>query len=180
MKRHTVCLTVVLTFISFLSNAREQILFVSRQHGNDEIYRQFPGGRTQRLTFDEGRDLHPALSPDGKKMAYVSTIDEVFEIAVLDFKSGKHQQLTFSPKSDFHPTWSPDGRRIAFSSERDGDLDIFIVDSTGKNLTKMTDNFPWDDRSPHWSPVSQKIVFTSNRVGEANELYLLDARTGVQ
>ena len=180
MKHHTVCFAVVLTFTSFLASAREQILFVSGRHGNDEIYRQFPGGRTQRLTFDEGRDLHPALSPDGTKMAYVSTIDKVFEIAVLDFKSGKSQQLTFSPKSNFHPTWSPDGSRIAFSSERDGDFDIFVMDSTGKNVTKMTDNFPWDDSWPHWSPTSQKVVFTSNRDGGAEQIYLLDVQTGIQ
>ena len=178
--RRTVFFTVVFTIISFPVCAREQILYVSNRHGNFEIYRHFPGAKTQRLTFDDGRDLSPALSPDGKKMAYVSTIDKVFEIAVLDFKSGKREQLTFSLKSNRHPTWSPDGSRIAFSSERDGDSDIFIMDSTGKNVTKMTDNFPWDDNSPHWSPTSQKVVFISDRDGEGDEIYLLDTQTGNQ
>ena len=178
--KHYILFAVGLTFVAFLTSANEQILFESNRHGNDEIYRQFPGGRTQRLTFDEGRDLHPALSPDGTKMAYVSTIDKIFEIAVLEFKSGKRQQLTFSLKSNLHPTWSPDGSRIAFSSDREGDSDIFIMDSTGKNVTKMTDNFPWDDSWPHWSPVSQKVVFTSDRDGGADEIYLLDAQTGIQ
>ena len=178
--KHRVLFMVGLALVPFFASAREQILFVSGRHGNDEIYRHFPGAKTQRLTFDEGGHYYPALSPDGKKMAYVSTIDKVFEIAVLDFKSGKRQQLTFSLKSNRHPTWSPDGSRIAFSSERDGDSDIFIMDSTGKNVTKMTDNFPWDDSSPHWSPTSQKVVFISDRDGKANEIYLLDTQTGNQ
>lgn len=177
---HCIVFAVSLMFVALLANAAEQILFVSNRHANDEIYRHFPGGRTQRLTFDEGRDFHPALSPDGTKMAYVSTIDKVFEIAVLDFKSGKRQQLTFSLKSNHHPTWSPDGRRIAFSSEREGDFDIYVMEATGKNVTKMTDNFPWDDSWPHWSPVSQKVVFTSNRDGGADQIYLLDVQTGIQ
>ncbi len=180
--KHYIVISVVLTFAALLAYAEEQILFVSGEVRKSEIYRQFPGGQTERLTFNSGNDGHPALSPDGTKMAYFTTINRVFQIAVLDFESGESQQLTFSrwPKSNFHPTWSPDGSRIAFSSEQDGDFDIYIMDANGKNVTNMTDNSSGDDGSPHWSPVSQKVVFTSNRDGAADEIYLLDAQTGIQ
>ena len=176
--KHYIVFTVSLAIVAFLANAEEQILFVSKA----EIYRQFPGGEIERLTFNAGVDGHPALSPDGTKMAYFRTINRVFQIAVLEFKSGKHQQLTFSRwlKRNLHPTWSPDGRRIAFSSDRDGDFDIYIMDANGKKVTNMTENSIGDDGSPHWSPVSQKVVFTSNRDGEAHMVYLLDVQTGNQ
>ena len=171
--------TVGLAFVTLLANAEEQILFVSGENRESEIYRRFPGGNTERLTFNSGNDGHPALSPDGTKMAYFTTINRVFQIAVLDFESGARQQLTFSrwPKRNFHPSWSPDGRRIAYSSEEDGDFDIYIMDANGKNVTNMTDNSPWDDSWLHWSPAGPKIVFTSNRDGGADEVYLLDVNT---
>ncbi len=173
---------VGLTFAALLASAEEQILYVSGEIRNAEIYRQFPGGEPERLTFNAGTDGHPALSPDGTKMAYFTTIDRVYQIAVLDFESGEREQLTFSrwPRSNFHPSWSPDGKRIAYSSEEDGDFDIYIMDADGKNVTNMTDNSRWDDSWLHWSPAGPKIVFTSNRDGGVDEVYLLDVNTRVQ
>lgn len=170
-----------LTFVSFFASAEEQILFESNRHGNDEIYRHFPGVRTQRLTFDEGGDYYPALSPDGTKMAYVILFAGSFEIAVMELKSGKRQQFTFSPlhKSNVHPTWSPDGSRIAFASNTDGDFDIYIMDENGENLTNLTDDSPLHENAPHWSPVSEKIVYSSYLDGFVGEnVNLLDVRTG--
>ena len=163
-----------------LANAEEQILFVSKRNGNQEIYRQPLGGRPKRLTFEEVPDLDPALSPDGTKMAYVSTINRSFEIIVMDLKSGKRQQLTFERRSDLHPTWSPDGKRIAFASDRDGSFDIYIMDAKGENIKQITDNFPGDDSWPHWSPVNEEIVFTSNQHDGVANVYLLNVRTGDQ
>ena len=180
--KHYIVIAGGLTVVSLIAHAEEQILFVSGEIRDAEIYRQFPGGEPERLTFNSGRDGHPALSPDGTKMAYYTTIDRVFQIAVLDFESGESEQLTFSrwPRSNFHPSWSPDGKRIAYSSEEDGDFDIYIMDADGKNATNMTDNSLWDDSWLHWSPAGPKIVFTSNRDGGADEVYLLDVNTRVQ
>ncbi len=178
--KYYILFTIALTFISLLASANEQILFESNRHGNDEIYRHFPGVRTQRLTFDEGGDYDPELSPDGTKMAYASRINGDLEIAVMDLKSGKRQQLTFSPRSNLQPTWSPDGSRIAFASNRDGDMDIYIMDADGKNESNVTDNSPWDDSSPHWSPVSEKVVFISYRDDLWDEVYMLDVQTGIE
>lgn len=180
MRQHIASFTISLTFIVLLADAEEQILFVSQRDGNQEIYKQVLGGRLKRLTFEEGSDFDPALSPDGIKMAYVSTINRNFEITVMDLKSGKRQQLTFELKSDLHPTWSPDGKRIAFTSNRDGDFDIYIMDTEGENIKQMTNNFAREDNLPHWSPVSDEIVFISDRHGGVANIYLLDVRTGDQ
>lgn len=177
-----ILVAVGLTFAALLASAEEQILYVSGEIRNAEIYRQFPGGEPERLTFNAGIDGHPALSPDGTKMAYFTTIDRVYQIAVLDFASGEREQLTFTrwPLRNFHPSWSPDGRRLAYSSEEDGDFDIYVMDADGKNVTNMTDNSRWDDSWLHWSPAGPKIVFTSNRDGGADEVYLLDVNSRVQ
>ena len=173
--------TVSLACVVLYANAEEQILFESDRDGNSEIYRYFPGGRPKRLAFDNRPNGHPALSPNGKSMAYITTIDRVSQIAVLRFNAGKPRQLTFSPKNDVHPTWSPDGRRIAFASDRDGDFDIYIMNANGKNVKNMTENSVLHDLSPHWSPVSQKIVFTSERdLQPPQDVNVLESQTGNQ
>ena len=175
--------TVGFTFLAWVASAQEQILFESTRDANDEIYRHFPGVRTERLTFDEGGDYDPALSPDGTKMAYVTRYGGNLEVAVMELKSSKRRLLTFSPGGDSNldPTWSPDGSQIAFASDRNGEFfDIYIMDADGTNVTNMTDSLRRDDVSPDWSPVSQKIVFTSSPVGSDDEVYLLDVNTRTQ
>jgi len=65
-----------------------------------------------------GRDVGesgPAWSPDGKRLAFVSSTDEGAEIYVYWLESGKNTRITRLPKSPSGLSWSPDGRSIAFS-----------------------------------------------------------------
>ena len=158
MRYYIASFTIGLTLIVLLANAEEQILFVSKRDGNQEIYKQVFGGKLKRLTFDGGSDFDPALSPDGTKMAYVSTINQSFEIAVMDLKSGKRQQLTFSLERDLRPTWAPDGKRIAFSSDRDGIFDLYLMNPDGKNVQKMFKDNEYR-REPAWSPNGKHIAY---------------------
>jgi len=49
------------------------IAFYSERDGNAEIYiMDANGGNQRRLTSDPASDLYPALSPDGRGIAFVS------------------------------------------------------------------------------------------------------------
>ena len=65
----------------------------------------------------------PALSPDGKRLAFVYRGD----LWLASAKGGRATPLTQHIESDTSPVFSPDGQWIAFASRRSGSLDIFAV-----------------------------------------------------
>jgi TolB protein len=70
------------------------------------------------LTDDPAFDDQGAFSPDGKRLAFVSTRRGQADIWMLDLKTRKTQLIIGDPAGDFRPAWSPDGQWIAFSSDR--------------------------------------------------------------
>ncbi|MFI5228588.1 MAG: S9 family peptidase [Gemmatimonadales bacterium] len=61
-----------------------------------------------------GRQSDPLWSPDGTKLAYVTTRDTHAFIAIYDMKTRHVEYLTPSTDFDGSPVWSPDSKRIAF------------------------------------------------------------------
>jgi Tol biopolymer transport system component len=78
---------------------------------------------------------------------------------------------TQSLKSE--PAVSPDGSRVLFTATHDGDPEIYVVDVSGSNLQKLTDN-DFVDAQPNWFPSGRRIFFVSDRGGSI-ELYTMDA-----
>jgi TolB protein len=130
------------------------------------------GGAPSVLIPNKAFEESPRWSPDGKRLAFVSTRDGNQEIYVLN-EDKSVQRLTSEIAADYTPAWSPDGKRIAFTSGRYGNLEICSMDADGRNIRRLT-NHVGMDYWPAWSPDGKQIAFTSNREGNY-DLFLMNA-----
>lgn len=133
--------------------------------------------RTLYLTSEHGdiEDRLPALSPDGRYLAYWTSrrsanLNARFQnwfFTLLDTQTGESrrliQDLAIIPYNT--PIWSPDGRRIAVQFWASGrDAGTFIVEAdTG--IYSGIRQFVESPSGLTWSPDGEQIVFRSTRDG---------------
>lgn len=92
------------------------------------------------------RDSNPAVSPDGKWLAFVSSRERALDETSLWLAplgaAAPPRRLTDGRAIDAHPVWMPDGRALVFASTRDGgefDLWQLAVDAGRPGaLTRLT------------------------------------------
>lgn len=73
------------------------------------------GSKHQKLTSREVSESNPRWSPQGDRLAFVSSTDEGSEIYIHWIASGKIAKVTQLPFSPSALTWSPNGQQLAFS-----------------------------------------------------------------
>jgi Tol biopolymer transport system component/predicted Ser/Thr protein kinase len=114
-------------------------------------------------TFLEGE---PAYSPDGRKIAFMSSRSGSWEIWVSMSDGSYPEQLThFGGPKTFRPRWSPDGKQIAFYSDVKGNRDVYVIRSDGRVPRQLTTS-PASDGDPGWSADGKWVYFNSDRAGE--------------
>ena len=122
------------------------------------------GGGCRSAPSDNRRPLVllPALSPDGRTMAYSSGETGSLEIYTAAFAPDSRQTaLTSDGGQNLHPSWSPDGQWIAYHSRGRGG--IWIVTSGG-GRSRQVASF---GSQPVWSADGQRVFFTSTVGGMA-------------
>ena len=128
-------------------------------------------GNNKRLVKN-ARGLHPTWSPDGKRIAFISGVDVINHVFVIDADGRNRMQLTHDFVRKRLPSWSHDGKRIAYV----GDHVIWVVDSDGENPRQLTEIN--GDEQATWSPQSDAIAFQSWRKDRELGIYLVDATNG--
>ncbi len=132
----------------------------ARGDGRTNIYSINPNGTGAKSLPRSSRaiaDTNPAISADGKRVAYEHDRD----IWVMKSDGAKPRPVTNNggASDDLEPAWSPDGKKIAFYRITSSSRDIFTINSDGSGLEKLT-NTPTQDSNPAWSPNGARIAYT--------------------
>ncbi len=125
------------------------------------------GTGKERLTRDRTFDNYPAWSPDGTKIAIVSSVDsrrpyETNQLLVIDEDSKwrKDRARVIAPHpATFPAVWSPDGHRLAFRKwvKKDDDV-VEVVHSVRADGSEMR-RIGEATTQPTWSPDGEKLAF---------------------
>ena len=80
--------------------------------------------RSRPLTSAPGWEAQPAISPDGRLVAYASNQTGNADIWIADVQTGEARRLTDDPGDDVDPAWFPDGAAVAYVSRRNAEESV--------------------------------------------------------
>jgi eukaryotic-like serine/threonine-protein kinase len=128
----------------------------------------------ERITFESGGAFLPAISPDGKLIAYSTDRDGNFDLFVRQLSGQQTVRLTTHPAPDWFPNFSPDGSKIVFRSERDGG-GLYVVEALGGAERKIADG----GRLPAFSPDGSMVAYlVSSALNRQAKLFVVPAGGG--
>lgn len=120
----------------------------------------------------------PAISPDGKLVAYIltsRTLDAGAKPSDGDktggwkterqlyvaAPGGTPRQLTFSKEKTSDPQWSPDGSSISFIRQRDGKSRLMLMRLDGGE-PRVLDTGTYEPQTYAWSPDGKSVAFLAS------------------
>ena len=133
-----------------------------------------PPAQPERITFESGVAFYPAISADGKMIAYSSDQNGNMDIYVRQLSGRQTIRRTQDPAPDWYPAFSPDGSKIVFRSERDGG-GIYVAEALGGVERRIADG----GRLPSFSPDGSMIVYlVASALTRTGKMFLVPAAGG--
>jgi hypothetical protein len=133
-------------------------------------------------------NLAPAISPDGKRMVFLSERSRLsIDMFLADVASGKVIRQLTKTAADPHfdsleflasaGDWAPDNKRFVFSALSKGQPVLTVIDvDTGQRLMEHEFADIGEIFNPAWSPGGQQIAFSALK-GGVLDLFLFDVTT---
>ena len=134
-----------------------------------------------------GRNIAPAWSPDGKKLAYLSQRSGqtywggFWTLVVRGPDTGEEQELAldFGNVDTYQPRWSPDGHRLLLTgSDQQGRQGFYTVNLATDAVLPLVQAGPEEFvEEPAWSPDGGTLYY-SREQGHSDQIVAKDLETG--
>ncbi len=141
-------------------------------------------GPAENLSGTPGtREIYPALSPDGKTVAFFSDKSGDYQLYTQPAAGGDWTPVTTTlDRTVYKLAWSPDGKKILFGNK---DYALFWVDVAAKKLVKVdssnqmkNDEFTWEIADYAWSPDSKWIAYSFVQANRNSQIFVYNIETG--
>ena len=128
------------------------LYFVSDRGGGPQVYRLAVngGGAAERVTFNGVYNISPAISPDGRTLAYVNRSNG-FRVMVQPLDGSSPPLAVTDTNDDESPSFSPNGRLLIYAS-RSGGRDVLMTTTLDGKIRSRLLSSGVDVREPAWGP----------------------------
>lgn len=147
----------------------QSVVFAAQGYdGHQDLYRaSWRTGevKLERLTKDAYDDVEPAISPDGKWIAWASDRGDLggrYSLWRLSLDGGKPEEMSHpAAGDDRQPAWSPDGQWLAYRSTRGGSSDLWVRPSVPSYEARRVTKLQGVATDPDWLPDGKGVLFTA-------------------
>ncbi|HEY9228244.1 MAG TPA: hypothetical protein VIP11_16425, partial [Gemmatimonadaceae bacterium] len=146
------------------------LYFVSARNGGWRIFRHDLATNADTALIN---GIQPAVSPDGKSLAYAQGGLRVLDLATLESRVVRAEETEYRVK----PAWTPDGKNILYVTEDRGSNDIRVIPAAGGDPIELTIDDEHHEMSPAVSPDGKRFAFVAYRDG-VPKLYTADIAGG--
>ena len=115
-----------------------------------------PAMHFSAVTSFAGVQAQPALSPDGRSVAFISNREGHYNIYVGLVHGGEPVQITHDAAMKSRPMWSPDGSTLAYAQLNEfGIFDVWEIAALGGSPRKVILNAT----DPAWTPDGHSLIY---------------------
>lgn len=164
--------------------AGDVVVFV---YGGDIWKVSSTGGTAIKLTFNDGAELYPKISPNGKMIAFTGSYDGNNDVYTMNINGGDIRRVTYHPGTETVAGWHPVGNKIIFSSSRESSgrySNLFLINPDGSGLEKLIlHEAAWGSFSPDGSKIAYNKVAREHRTwkrykgGLAQDIFVFDLKS---
>lgn len=125
-------------------------------------------------------NTNPAISPDGRYVAFYSDRNGSDDEFVLDLETGELRALSTSDLPEYGPTWSPDGQTVYFYGGENSRMEVFRVGLEEGARVEQVTGLGGYVSNPQVSPDGRELLFSWNEgvFGNDYEIFVMDLKTG--
>ncbi len=156
------------------SHSGEKVVFGAR--GEVLIFDARTGDYKNLTNTSGAAERYPAISPDGRQVAYFSDETGEYQLHIRSLETGAVKKIAVEKQPSFYwnPVWSPDSRKLVFNDRR---LGLWLADTDGAAAPAKVDTSDYsaqDNWAVNFSPDSRFFTYAKRLKNRAGTVFIHD------